>query len=88
MDAKLFADAAGLIRGDRQQTYGDALANNERIAGLWSAYLGVTVTAVDVAKMMVLLKLSRSRTKYHRDNYVDAVAYLLLAEDFDNGTSD
>jgi len=81
-------EALRLIYGDRQESYGDAKENNGRIAALWSAYLGTNVTAVDVAKMMVLLKLSRSRSKYHRDNYVDAVAYLLLAEDFDNGSTD
>jgi Domain of unknown function (DUF6378) len=80
-------EALRLIHGDRQESYGDAKENNGRIAALWSAYLGTNVTAVDVAKMMVLLKLSRSRQRYHKDNYVDAVAYLLLAEDFDNGSS-
>jgi hypothetical protein len=30
--------------------------------------------------MMVLLKVSRSRHTYSRDNYVDQVAYTLIAE--------
>jgi hypothetical protein len=81
-------EALQLIHGDRQEAYGDAKENNSRIAALWSAYLGLNVTAVDVAKMMVLLKLSRSRQRYHKDNYVDAVAYLLLAEDFEHGCTD
>ena len=83
MNHDILNEALQLIHGDRQEAYGDAIANNTRIARLWSAYLDTNITAVDVAKMMVLLKLSRSRQRYHRDNYVDGIAYLLLAEDFD-----
>lgn len=56
------------------------LANLQRIAALWSAYMGVEMTASDVAKMMVLHKLSRSRAGAVRDHYVDAIGYLLMAE--------
>jgi hypothetical protein len=46
---------------------------------MWSAYLGVDVTEVDVAAMMVLLKVSRSRSSDHSDNWVDVCGYAAIA---------
>lgn len=64
----------------RQQHYGDPRPNHERIAGLWSAYIGRTLTAHDVAMMMVLLKVARAKVDaHHEDNYDDAAAYLDIA---------
>lgn len=79
-DWRIAADALELVEGRRQQAYGDPADNLGRTAALWSAYLGKPVDAHDVAQMMVLLKISRSRNTYQRDNYVDAVAYTMIAE--------
>ena len=79
-DWRIAADALELVEGRRQDAYGDPAENLARIAGMWSAYLGKTIDVHDVAQMMVLVKISRSRHKYRRDNYVDAVAYTLIAE--------
>ena len=79
-DWRIAADALELVEGRRQDAYGDPAENLARIAGMWSAYLGKPIDVHDVAQMMVLLKISRSRHKYRRDNYVDAVAYTLIAE--------
>jgi len=79
-DWRIAADALDLVQRDRQRDYGDAAHNLGRIAGLWSAYLGHQVDDHDVAQMMVLVKVSRSKGNYRRDNYVDAVAYTLIAE--------
>lgn len=77
IDPTIAADAAQLVLGDRRTAYGDSLT---RVAGLWSAYLGVDVSARDAAWMMALVKAARSRGSYKRDNFVDAVGYVLLAE--------
>lgn len=63
----------------RAQHYGDPRPNMERTAGLWSAYLGHEVTAHDVAQMMVLVKVSRSKVSRHDDNYEDQVGYSEIA---------
>lgn len=66
----------------RAQHYGDPRPNMERTAGLWSAYLGHEVTAHDVAQMMVLVKISRSKVPNvdrHDDNYEDQVGYSEIA---------
>lgn len=66
---------------ERAKHYGPVGPNIERIAALWSAYLGSPVTAHDVAWMMVLLKCSRSRVDpTHLDNYEDAHGYVEIAE--------
>ena len=65
---------------ERAAHYGDPRPNHDRIAGLWSAWLGRTITAHDVACMMVLLKVARSKIDpHHDDNYDDAKAYLDIA---------
>lgn len=69
-------DAKALIDGDRQKEYGNTDESFTRIAGLWSAYLGVTVNKFDVAKMMILLKVSRSKYNNHLDSLVDCVGYV------------
>jgi len=65
-----------IVGGDRQEDYGDIHESFNRIAGLWSAYLAHPVNATDVAKMMILLKVSRARHKDHHDSYVDIVGYV------------
>lgn len=72
--------AAELISGDRQATYGDATEMHQLIGDLWSAYLGVEVGAVDVAALMVLMKVGRSKgPRKHSDNWVDICGYAALA---------
>lgn len=80
LDPTLATEAHALVGGDRQDAYGSPEANHRRIAALWSAYLGTEVSPGDVAVLFVLAKLSRSRNAYRRDNYVDAIAYLEIAE--------
>ena len=70
-----------MIVDERGKFYGDPRVNLDRIAGLWSAYLGHSVTAHDVAQMMVLVKISRSKVAKHDDNYTDAIGYTEIARD-------
>lgn len=73
------ADGDDLIQ-QRAAHYGDPRPNHERIAGLWSAYIGRTITAHDVAWMMVLVKASRSKIDpWHDDNYDDGHGYIEIA---------
>ena len=76
----ILEEAASLINGDRAKEYGDMTESFTRIAGLWSAYLGVDVDKYDVAKMMMLLKVSRSKNGNHHDSLVDIVGYCLCVE--------
>ena len=76
---EILSTASRLISKDRAATYGDAKESHQRIADLWAAYLGVTITAKDVAALMVLLKISRSKGGKHVDNWIDVAGYAALA---------
>ena len=74
-------DAIRHTTGQRQEDYGTPEDNFGRIAKLWSAYDGrVSFTAVDVAMMLALLKIARSKASIaHFDNYVDLAGYAACA---------
>lgn len=70
-----------IVDNERQKEYGDPRPNFERIAGLWSAYLGITISPHDCAMLLVLMKCSRMKANpHHADSAVDAAGYLLIAE--------
>jgi hypothetical protein len=68
------------ILDERDRIYGDPRPNHERIAGLWSAFLGTKVTPHDVAWLFILAKASRSKADpSHADNYEDTIGYAHIA---------
>ena len=72
--------ASVLVQGQREKDYGDKKENHNNIAKLWSAYLDVPITAHDVAIMMVLLKMARTKLgQVSRDTYIDMSAYSAIA---------
>lgn len=77
---KLFQEAEKLLNKDRQEVYGDAVDNYERIALIWSALTGAVLDGKDVALMMAALKIYRAqKNPEHRDSFVDALAYVAIA---------
>ena len=76
----ILKEANELIAGDRHKDYGDKVENHNNIAKLWSAYIGIEITAHDVAIMMVLLKIARTKLgAVSRDTYIDMSAYGAIA---------
>lgn len=76
--------ANDIINGERKEDYGDAFDSFDRIAGLWSSYLDHHISPVDVAHMMILMKVSRGTNhakfnKIHEDNLIDIAGYSALA---------
>lgn len=68
--------AAECVLKDRQNVYGKPEDCFGMIARMWGAYLGVCVSAPDVAAMMALLKIARFRhNPSHEDNAVDCAGY-------------
>lgn len=74
---EILTDAAVCVCSDRNLMYGEPEDNFDVIAAMWSAYLGMPVTASDVAAMMILFKVARIATaeKPSRDSYVDIAGY-------------
>lgn len=74
--------ALKLVRGDRGRDYGRPRDDYGRTAALWSAYLGVPVTAEQAAVCMILVKVSRlAHSPGHADSIVDIAGYAAVVED-------
>jgi hypothetical protein len=74
------AKAESCIMGDRQNTHGPPEDSFKVIASFWSAYLGIEIAPYQVAELMVLLKVARSKSSpHHDDHYVDQVGYSAIA---------
>ena len=77
---EFLSTSISLVEGDRQKDYGDKLHNHTNIAKLWSAYLDTEVSAHDVAILMALLKVARTKLgKVSSDTYVDMESYSAIA---------
>lgn len=73
----LLEEAANIVDGDRNKTYGKPEDSYGAIAELWSVYLKRYVKPHDVAAMMILLKVARimGSNGIHRDSWVDIAGY-------------
>jgi len=72
--------AAKILVGKRHLEYGDKKTNHDNIAKLWSAYLGYDINAHDVAILMLLLKIARTKSgNPTEDTYIDMVGYSAIA---------
>lgn len=80
---KTILDAAEkCVCHDRQDTHGSPEDSFGDIANLWTAYLGTgqEIDPVDVANMMVLLKIARAKENpKHTDNWIDIAGYAACA---------
>ena len=78
--SEILNEAKNLVDGDRHKDYGDKTENHKNISKLWSAYLGVPITAHDVAICMTLLKIARAKFGNPTpDTYIDGSAYMAIA---------
>jgi hypothetical protein len=71
-------EAHRLITGDRNASYGDFYDECRRMATVLTALRGKDFSPIDVATMLVVLKLSREQNSHKRDNCVDGAAYFDL----------
>lgn len=73
--------AIAVTSGDRKRDYDSATPNHERIARIWNAYIqsrkdpASELSALDVAHLMILLKIARAVYTPTRDSYVDIAGY-------------
>ncbi len=84
---EILAEASRIISRDRNLSHGDAFQNHAEIAEFWNIYLDkklqpmASITAEDVALMMVLMKISRNTQgkKNNMDNFIDMCGYAAIA---------
>lgn len=75
MAESILTEASRIVNGDRATDYGSPTEGYGRMAALWSAYLGVPISAKDCVALFILAKLSREKGKHKRDNLVDLAGY-------------
>lgn len=74
--SEILHQAEQCVCGQRQEDYGTPEDSFKRIAALWTAYLGVKISPLDVAMLMALLKLARIRgNRATLDSFVDLAGY-------------
>ena len=73
--SSILGEAFGIVHSTRRAEYGTPQQNHDRTAALWSAYLGVEITARQVCMLNVLQKISRDAFKPKHDNLVDIAGY-------------
>jgi Domain of unknown function (DUF6378) len=79
--AAVLTEAASLITGDRNKTYGSPTANFRTTAEIWTALLAhklkddEAIEPYEVGALMVGLKLARTVADAKRDSWVDIAGY-------------
>ena len=92
---EILKKAKELISSDRNNTHGDAYRNHSEIAEFWNIFLDkklkpmASLTAEDVALMMVLMKISRNSQgkKSNIDNFIDMCGYAAIAGEINDSGS-
>lgn len=85
-DETIAEEAQRIVYGDREKAYDDPNQNFRRLSFMWQGVLdkklapGATITARDVALMMVCLKISRETFMPNRENRVDGIGYWLCED--------
>lgn len=81
---EVLCQARELVKGDRQQDYGDATENFSAIAAGWAVIFKDGVTPERVGLAMTWLKICRELNAHKVDNLVDAAGYLALVNLLNN----
>jgi len=74
----LFEEALTLVQGPKRDAYGPIYDSFSNIALVWSVILKRDISASDVAKCMIGMKLVREANKHQHDNLVDLCGYTWL----------
>lgn len=73
---RVLSEAERCVCGQREHEYGAPEDNFDRIAKMWSAYMGVEFNPVDVSMFMVMLKAARIKSGGGTmDSFVDGCGY-------------
>ena len=84
----ILQEAAEIICGRRQEDYGGAHADFDRVAAMWSVILGCPVEGRQVPLCMIALKIGRECHKPRRDNRVDIAGYAQCLDAYEEAEED
>jgi hypothetical protein len=85
------AEAHAAVYGERGKDYGHPSVNFADAAALWTVLLkdrlapGATLSAEDVARCMIGVKLARDLHTPKRDNRVDIIGYAITLDRLETG---
>ncbi len=83
---EILETAIKIVTTDRDKQYGDPEDNFSTIANMWSAYLRKNIDAIDVAAMMILLKVARVGSGQAKDdNWIDIAGYAACGGEIEMG---
>ena len=83
--ADILDAAKKCVCGQREQDYGTPESNFQLIANLWRMYIGVDISATDVAMMMALMKIARIKNGGGTgDSFVDLAGYAACGGEINN----
>jgi hypothetical protein len=80
--AKELLDEASRVQEQRGEVYGDAYENMRTTGIMVGAYLGIDLTADQMAMVQAIVKIARLKQTagyLNRDSYLDCIAYLAIA---------
>lgn len=81
---EILETAAHIVSGQRETDYGTPEDSFQNIAALWSAYLSTNISSIDVAVMMILLKVARMYGGAGtEDTWVDIAGYAACGGEID-----
>jgi hypothetical protein len=69
---------------EKSREYGDFQSGMERASLIFNGMTGKSITAVEMYKALIALKLSRESYNHKEDNLLDAVAYMSSMNDYLN----
>ena len=75
------SDLLSVIRNKKFSEYGSFNQNMQSIADIWSVLLNTKVRAHQVPILYAAAKLVRTTGGYKDDNYIDAINYLVQADE-------
>lgn len=75
-----------IVNGAREKDYGTPENNFQFIADQWASYLNYPIDRQDVANMMILLKIARTKTGTGTDDcFIDMAGYAACAYEMNQG---
>ena len=81
MDIKKLAKELQELRKCKSEEYGPLNKKMQSIADVWSVLLGITIRPHQVALMYAAAKIVRANNEYKYDSYIDAINYLVQADE-------